>query len=203
METGAGGMEREAPTVSSYGLDEHELKIGDQVFRFRSLTRKELREAEEKHRGSQVAIEDEICRIALTSPKDFDFDSCLAGIPTTLCQAIIQQSNFLTRPEIRELLESNMDSMMEQGNRLDMLMMTAMPGTSLDEIEGLVPEEYIRRLAMSIFMLTNFMGADPEKISRMLMSRQELEAELEKDKRQGDRGGQPDSGAPGTYTFKR
>ncbi|NIN63684.1 MAG: hypothetical protein GTO63_03005, partial [Anaerolineae bacterium] len=127
------------------------------------LTRKELREAEEKHRGSQVAIEDEICRIALISPKDFDFDTCLAGVPTTLCQVIIQQSNFLARPEVRDLLESNMDSMMEQGNRLDMLMMTAMPGTSLDEIEGLVPEEYIRRLAMSIFMLTNFMGADPEK----------------------------------------
>ncbi len=195
-------MERGAPTVSSYGLDEHELKIGDQVFRFRSLTRKELREAEEKHRGSQVAIEDEICRIALISPKDFDFDTCLAGVPTTLCQVIIQQSNFLARPEVRDLLESNMDSMMEQGNRLDMLMMTAMPGTSLDEIEGLVPEEYIRRLAMSIFMLTNFMGADPEKISRMLMSRQELEAELEKDKRQVDRG-QPDPGTPGTYTFKR
>lgn len=195
-------MEREAPTISSYGLGEHELKLGGQVFRFRSLTRKELREAQGKYRGNQVAVEDEICRIALISPKDFDFDSCPAGIPTTLCQAIIQQSNFLAMPEVKGMLESSMDSMMEQGNRLDMLMLTAMPGTSLDDLEGLEPEEYLRRLAMSIFMLVNLMGADPDKISRLLLSRQELENELDKERRQVQREA-PDPGAPGTYMFKR
>jgi hypothetical protein len=158
----------------------HTISILSQDFVFRSLSRLELYSLRSNFQDQPFILEEEVCKAALISPKEFDFQLCPAGIPTTLANAILQRSGFQDAEYARRLFEKYQDETLEQETRMDMLLLMGLHGIKLEDILAWTPEEYFKKLAMAVFILVNLNGMPQEVINLMLLPRDQFIEKSEK-----------------------
>lgn len=79
--------------------------VGDTTFYFRPVTRPQYREIMSKLVGGPSEREEQLCRMMVLWPLDFDYSSpaAPAGVATVLSDAILDKSGFTTKGEPKEL----------------------------------------------------------------------------------------------------
>lgn len=79
--------------------------VGDTTFYFRSVTRPQYREIMSKLTGGPSEREEQLCRMMVLWPLEFDYSSpdAPAGVATVLSDAILEKSGFATKGEPKEL----------------------------------------------------------------------------------------------------
>lgn len=109
--------------------------LEDQVFIYRPLGRLEYKQLIESE-VSDVEKEEVICKACLLYPEGFDFDNCLAGIPTELSRLILKNS-FLDSLESKKLIVNYHRAEMKQfDNQITCIISEAFPNLDIEEIES-------------------------------------------------------------------
>lgn len=109
--------------------------LDDQIFIYRPLGRLEYRQLIASE-ISEVEKEDTICKACLLYPEDFDFDNCLAGIPTELSNLILKNS-FLDSLDSKKLIVNYYRTEMQQfDNQITCIISEAFPNLDIEEIES-------------------------------------------------------------------
>lgn len=119
--------------------DEHDAiywhTIGGQMFIYRPLGRLEYRQVLSAD-ISDIEKEDAVCQACLLYPIGFDFDDCLAGIPTELFKQILKNS-FLDSIESKKLVVAYHRKEMEQfDNQITCIINEAFPNYDIEDIEN-------------------------------------------------------------------
>lgn len=81
--------------------------------------------------------EDEICKLCLIEPAEFDFESCEAGVATMLADHIIKESGFSSEPtgKISETLNMYRNELGDFQNQVSCIIHEAFPTLDIEEIE--------------------------------------------------------------------
>lgn len=81
--------------------------------------------------------EDEICKLCLIEPAEFDFESCEAGVATMLADHIIKESGFSAEPtgKISEILNMYRGELGDFQNQVSCIIHEAFPTLDIEEIE--------------------------------------------------------------------
>lgn len=109
--------------------------IEDMTFIYRPIGRNEYKDLL-KQDMSAIEIEDIVCETCLLYPKNFDFESCPAGIPTELFKLILKNS-FLDSIESKKLIVGYYRSeMLEFDNQITCIISEAFPNLTIEEIES-------------------------------------------------------------------
>lgn len=109
--------------------------IEDQIFVYRPLGRLEYRQVINAE-ISDVEKEDAVCKACLLYPENFDFDNCVAGVPTQLFKNILKNS-FLDSLESKiAIVNYSRNEMMEFDNQITCIINEAFPNFDISEIEN-------------------------------------------------------------------
>lgn len=109
--------------------------LDDQVFIYRPLGRLEYKQLLNSE-VSDIEKEDVICQACLLYPENFDFNDCLAGIPTELSRLILKNS-FLDSLESKQLIVNYHRAEMQQfDNQITCIISEAFPNLDIEEIES-------------------------------------------------------------------
>lgn len=109
--------------------------LDGQMFIYRPLGRLEYKQLINSE-ISDIEKEDVICKACLIYPENFDFDDCLAGIPTELSRLILKNS-FLDSLESKQLIINYHRSEMQQfDNQITCIISEAFPSLDIEEIES-------------------------------------------------------------------
>lgn len=115
----------------------HHLKIGDEDFVYRLLSRHELKGIVANNSiVTELDKEDAICSTCLLYPEGYDFDDCEAGVPSELCTNILQNSFLDSVDATLRLILHFRDEMEELDNQMACIISEAFPNYSLEEIES-------------------------------------------------------------------
>lgn len=125
----------------------HEADVLGQRYRYRLLSRRELRVAFDTADNDQLLFEELVFSSAVVElPEDFPgLDNCLAGVPTEVCKKIMQSSGYLAAGDTESPLEASaVEWAMSQQGRADMLICFCFPTLNLETLEDLDPEVYCK-----------------------------------------------------------
>lgn len=110
-------------------------EIEEQYFIFKPLGRRTFREIEQNYELTDFEKEDAVCKAALLFPMDFDFDNCLAGIPTALSSEILEKSFLSTVEQFSFLIERSREQTNELDSQMTLIINEAFPNYRIEEIE--------------------------------------------------------------------
>lgn len=127
--------------------------ISGKLFVFRSLTRKEFKEIYHDDRIKDTDKEEEFCRIATLYPDDYDFETCPAGIPTVLADAILDNSLLKMNGKAQSVLDGFRDEMKQYENQISVIITEAFPSLTLEEVESWPLEKILYHLSRAEFVL--------------------------------------------------
>lgn len=109
--------------------------IEDQVFVYRALGRLEYRQVLDAD-ISDVEKEDVVCKACLLYPENFDFDNCVAGVPTQLFKQILKNSFLDSLESKKAIVNYNRSEMMQFDNQITCIINEAFPNFDISEIEN-------------------------------------------------------------------
>lgn len=109
-------------------------KIGDEFFIYRPLGRLEYRELMNSDLTNEE-LEDEICRICLLYPENYDLNSCLAGIPKELSDLILTNSFLKKLEDKKQIINYRRLEMNDFDNQITCIINEAFPNHDIEEIE--------------------------------------------------------------------
>lgn len=109
--------------------------LDDQIFIYRPLGRLEYKQLLVSE-VSELEKEDVICKACLLYPENYNFDNCLAGIPTELSKLILKNS-FLDSLESKQLIINyHRNEMTQFDNQITCIISEAFPNLDIEEIES-------------------------------------------------------------------
>jgi hypothetical protein len=162
-------------TVSRYAVDSVDLteiflklkdqyrnvfmeKVGDQVFFYRSIGRKEYRIILEDPDMNDFQRENVICDVCVLWPQNYDWNNCDAGIPEHLVN-VIRKNSFLDSVESRaNLLSYYRAEMYDLDNQITCMINEAFPNLDIEEIEEWDVEKTTKYLSRAEWKLHNMRG---------------------------------------------
>jgi hypothetical protein len=137
-------------------------------YRYRLVTRRELRTLFEEAQGDHILFEDLVFSLSVVeTPEDFPgLDECLAGVPTAVVEQVLANSGYapaassgegvrLTPPE-----EKALEWVRGAQSRVDMLICFCFPGITLNSLEDMNPEEYQKYVAGAHIVARSLYGMD-------------------------------------------
>ena len=137
------------------------VEISGYEFGYRLLTRKEFADLLNKANNNPVVFEDLVCSTCVTAvTENFEgFDDCLAGIPTELCAAVIQDSGY--SDSAAGAVQEAIDWGRTKQARMDALICFCYPKLSLMDLEDLDPTWYNKYAVGAQLIIRGFYGMDP------------------------------------------
>jgi hypothetical protein len=141
-------------------MPDNRVEILGQEYHYRLLTRRELRTALENSNDDALLFEEEVCRTCATgTPEDFPgFDHCLAGIPTTLCQRVMESSGYTE--QVSSLEAEALEWAKTPQARMDTLIVFCFPKKDYDDLEDMDPRSYYRYAAGAQLVIGGVYGMD-------------------------------------------
>lgn len=137
--------------------------ILNEEYGYRLITRGELNAIREEANNDSIIMEDLVCKKCTRYvPDDFPgWDDCLAGIPFELSKEILDKSGYLSEKSVRALEQEAADWAKTQDARFDSLICFCFPGTTVDMLDELSPQDWHRRAAMAQLIVAGIYGIDP------------------------------------------
>jgi len=133
-------------------------QIGDQVFFYRSIGRKEFRTILEDPDLNDFQRENVICDVCVLWPENYDWNDCDAGIPEHLVN-VIRKNSFLDSLESRAmLLNYYRAEMFDIDNQITCMINEAFPQFDIEEIEEWDVEKTTKYLSRAEWKLHNMRG---------------------------------------------
>jgi len=133
-------------------------KIGEQVFFYRSIGRKEWRTILEEPDLNDFQRENIICDVCVLWPQNYDWNDCDAGIPEHLVD-VIRKNSFLDSIESRaNLLSYYRAEMFDLDNQITCMINEAFPNFDIEEIEEWDVEKTTKYLSRAEWKLFNMRG---------------------------------------------
>jgi hypothetical protein len=129
--------------------------LEDTIFVYRPLGRKEYKNIMLNDNLNAFEKEEEICKIVMLWPQDFDFDSCLAGTPTTLYKNIVAKSFLKDTTDMIYLIESFRNESEELDSQMSCIISECFPNYTLDEIESWDMVKFCRMYAKAEWKMNN------------------------------------------------
>ena len=183
-------------TISRYSVTEEDLtrifltlkdkhrnvfmeRIGDQVFFYRSIGRKEYRMIIEDSDLNDLQKENVMCDVCVLWPENYDWNDCDAGIPGKLVEAI-RKNSFLDTVESRQnLLSYYRSEMYDLDNQITCMIHEAFPQFDIEEIEAWDVEQttkYLSRAEWILHQLRGLQYVEPQgQFSQASMSNQPVQ----------------------------
>lgn len=142
-------------------MSTYQVEALGEIYTYRALTRRELREAFECAGEDSVAFEDTVFSLAVIStPEGFPgLDECPAGIPAIVCRAIMVKSGYAEDDEVNPLEERALSWAMTPQGRMDILISFFFPAVTLDVLDDMNPEIY-HRYAVAAQAIAALQGFD-------------------------------------------
>lgn len=111
-------------------------EIGDHEFIWRGLSRREFNRIT-RFNIDDLEKEEEICRLCMIEPVEFDFDNCLAGIPSLLAGQILAESGFGSSDgsKLRDMMTMYREEMKDFQNQVSCIIHEGFPMLDIEEIE--------------------------------------------------------------------
>jgi hypothetical protein len=134
----------------------YSITILNQDFIFRVIGREEYKAILEQDL-SIGQFQEEICRVAVLYPQDFDYREGLAGIAETLSNAILEMSG-LHQGQAKALLDQYRDEMMIFDYQVDCIIHEAFPQYSIEEIQNWSVKKMMYYLSRAEWILKNLRG---------------------------------------------
>ena len=133
-------------------------QIGDQIFFYRSIGRKEFRTIIDDEEMNDFQKENVICDVCTLYPINYNWGTCDAGIPTMLCEAI-RNNSYLDSIETRQkLLGYYRSEMYDLDNQITCIINEAFPQYDIEEIEEWDVEKTTKYLSRAEWKLHHFRG---------------------------------------------
>ena len=133
-------------------------KIENQVFFYRPLGRGEYRKIATDVNLSDLQKQEVVCETCTLWPEKFDFEDCLAGIPTELYNQILRNS-LLDSTESRErAVNYYRQEMFDFDNQISCIINEAFPNFDIEEIEMWDVERTAKYLASAEWKLHHLRG---------------------------------------------
>lgn len=154
----------------------HHVQLCGQDFIYRLLGRKEFNRISVME-VNDMEKEDLICQTCLLYPEDYDLGECEAGIPSLLCETILENS-FLDGIDSTLRLMYHFDEQMDTlENQMICIISEAFPNYTLDEIESWHNIKFCKMFTRAKWKLSTFRGVEMNDITEFLETVSELEAE--------------------------
>ena len=133
-------------------------RIGDQVFFYRSIGRKEYRLIIEDPDLNDLQKENVMCDVCVLWPENYDWNDCDAGIPGKLVETI-RKNSFLDSVESRQTLLSYYRSeMYDLDNQITCMIHEAFPQFDIEEIEAWDVDQTTKYLSRAEWILHQLRG---------------------------------------------
>lgn len=130
----------------------------DTVFIYRSIGRKEYSDLALNESITDEDKEEEICKLCVLFPKDYDFENCEeAGLPTILANEIVENS-YLSKENRDKVMAYFRHEMYNLDNQINCVILSAFPHLKLEEVENwdvVTANKYFTRAE---WILTNIGG---------------------------------------------
>lgn len=138
-------------------------QIENTVFIYRSIGRAEYRKVMSEQQLDDMQREEIICETCVLYPEGYDFEECVAGIPTTLCQRIIANS-FVDPKAAVNLLVNYRNDMWDLDQQATCIINEAFPQFDIEEIEEWDMEKTMKYLSRAEWKLVNLRNTriDPD-----------------------------------------
>ena len=156
-------------------------EIGDTVFIYRALSRAEYRKTMADKRLEEADKEEVICETCVLYPEGFDFEDCLAGIPSCLHRQIIENSCLSPQAAVG-LLMGYRTEMWDLDEQATCIINEAFPQFDIEEIEDWDMEKTMKYLSRAEWKLSNLRGAkiDPNAFIKAALGEKTQEEPEEK-----------------------
>ena len=129
-------------------------ELDNQLFIYRTINRKEYKDILKADMDT-LDKQDEVCKLCILYPENFDIDNCDGGIPQQLYKEIIDKSCISIEDTII-LLEMNRDEMSLLDNQMTCIIAEAFPSYKLEEIENMDMIQFTKLFSRAEWILTNF-----------------------------------------------
>lgn len=135
-------------------------KIGDEVFIYRALGRKEYKDILTDPRFNDFQKEELICDTCLLypDPDSIDWDVVDAGLPSELMSEIRRSSYLDNLAARRKTLDFYRNEMFDLDNQITCIINEAFPNLDIEEIEEWDIEKTMKYLTRAEWKLTNLRG---------------------------------------------
>ncbi len=132
--------------------------IMDEIFIYRPITRYEYKTIMTAD-IEDFEKQDLICDTCVLYPENYDWDDCLGGIPSELCNEILDKS-CVSLEDMGILLEMYREEMNELENQMVCIISKAFPAYKLDEIEKLDTINFTKLFTRAEWILQNLDGLE-------------------------------------------
>ena len=152
----------------------HHVQICEQDFVYKVLGRKEFNKILSLD-ISDMEKEDMICKTCMLYPEEYDFDECEAGIPSMLCETILENS-FLDGVDSTLRLITHFEEEMETlEHQMYCIISEAFPNYTLDEIESWNNIRFCKMFTRAQWKLSNLRGLQVNDLTQYLEAISELD----------------------------
>lgn len=133
--------------------------ISGQEFIWRELSRNEYNKAV-RYFPNSYEREEYVCNLCVIKPKNYDFNSCLAGIPSTLVVQILQESGFSQEPtgKINSMIEHYIEEMSNFQHQISCIICEAFPSLNIEEVENWQLEKTIWYFSRAKYIIEKLRG---------------------------------------------
>lgn len=154
----------------------HHTQICEQDFVYRVLGRKEFNRILTLEL-SDMEKEDMICQTCLLYPEEYDLDECEAGIPSLLCETILENSFLDGIDSTLRLITHFEEEMDTVEHQMYCIISEAFPNYTLDEIESWNNIRFCKMFTRAQWKLSNLRGVEINDLTEFLEAVSELDAE--------------------------
>lgn len=114
----------------------YQSEINGEVFIWRELTRREFNRLL-RFFANDHEREEEVCKLCVLEPSNYDYENGLAGTPSVLCGQILIESGFSAQPtgKIDKMLSYYREEMNNFQNQVSCVIHEAFPALNIEEIE--------------------------------------------------------------------
>jgi hypothetical protein len=133
--------------------DVYYLDLCDIEFVFREITKAEFEKAR-RYYPDEEEREEYVCKECVIYPADFDYANCYAGIPFTLCRAILRESCYIDGMG-KLVLDQFRVEMEDFEQQIAPIICTAFPKFDLEEVESWTIRKQLRYLTRAEWALSN------------------------------------------------
>lgn len=137
------------------------VEIEGYEFLFRELSRSEYKKGVRLYDDDTEELEEYICRLCILEPEGFDFENCIAGIPTSLANMILFESGFTEDTgKLATYMEKYEAEMTTLDNQISCIIKEAFPEKDIEEIENWPMEKTIWYYSRAKYILNSLRGLD-------------------------------------------
>lgn len=137
-------------------------QVGDLVFFYRPINRAEYKTLFEENKLTDLDKEDLIVETCLLFPKDFDMNTCEAGLVSQLAEQIIKNS-FLSRDARTKVINYYRADMADVDNQIICIIHEAFPTIDIEDMEEWDMERTLKYLSRAEWILNNLRGIPFQK----------------------------------------